>query len=158
MYKKRSKNVIIFLELCVDDILLIRNNVRILSSVNVWLSEKFDMKDLGEAGHILGIKFLRDRKQRMLGLSHAIYIDKILTCFSMQDSKKRFLPFRHGISISKDKGPKTPGEIENMKAVPYASAVESLMYAMFCTRLDICFAVDIVSRYQSNPGGNTGLR
>ena len=63
-----------------------------------------------------------------------------------------FLFFRHGISLSKDQYPKIPVEIENMKAVPYASAVGSLMYAMLCTKSDICFVVGIVSRYQSNPG------
>ncbi|XP_075073913.1 secreted RxLR effector protein 161-like [Nicotiana tabacum] len=39
-----------------------------------------------------------------------------------------------------------------MKVVPYASAVGSLMYAMLYTRPDICFAVGVVSRFQSNPG------
>ena len=39
-----------------------------------------------------------------------------------------------------------------MRQYPYASAVGSLMYAMLCTRPDICYAVGIVSRYQSNPG------
>ena len=39
-----------------------------------------------------------------------------------------------------------------MRQVPYASAVGSLIYAMLCTRPDICYAVGIVSRYQSNPG------
>ena len=38
-----------------------------------------------------------------------------------------------------------------MRNCPYALAVGSLMYAMFCTRPDICYAVNIVSRYQSNP-------
>ena len=37
-----------------------------------------------------------------------------------------------------------------MKVVPYASVVGSLMYVMLCTRLDICFTVEIMSRYQSN--------
>ena len=37
-----------------------------------------------------------------------------------------------------------------MKSVPYASAIESLTYAMFCTILDICYAVSMVSIYQSN--------
>ena len=73
------------------------------------------MKDLGEAGHILRIKLLGDHKHRMLGLSQAIYIDKIIARFSMQDSKKWFLPFRHGISLSKDQCSKTPVEIENTK-------------------------------------------
>ena len=39
-----------------------------------------------------------------------------------------------------------------MRRIPYASTVGSLMYAMLCTRPDICFAVGVVSRYQSNPG------
>ena len=39
-----------------------------------------------------------------------------------------------------------------MKTVPYASAVGSLMYVMLCTRLDICYSVEIVGKYQSNPG------
>ncbi|XP_070034420.1 secreted RxLR effector protein 161-like [Nicotiana tabacum] len=110
------------------------------------------MKDLGQAAHILGIKLMRDHKRRILGLSQVLYIDTILTRFSMQDSKKGFLPFRHGISLSKDQSQKMTDEIEKMKAVPYASVVGSLMYAMLCTRLDIFFIVGIVSRFQSNPG------
>ncbi|KAA0025897.1 gag/pol protein [Cucumis melo var. makuwa] len=39
-----------------------------------------------------------------------------------------------------------------MRKIPYASTVGSLMYAMLCTRPDICFSVGMVSRYQSNPG------
>ena len=39
-----------------------------------------------------------------------------------------------------------------MKKILYASVVGSLMYAMLCTRPNICYAVGIVSRYQSNPG------
>ena len=35
-----------------------------------------------------------------------------------------------------------------MRRIPYASTVSSLMNAMLCTRLDICYAVGI---YQSNP-------
>ena len=39
-----------------------------------------------------------------------------------------------------------------MSNIPYASAIGSLMYAMLCTRPNICYSVGIVSRYQSNPG------
>ena len=49
VYKKSSGNVVVFLVLYVDDILLIRNDVGILSSVKVCLSAQFDIKDLGEA-------------------------------------------------------------------------------------------------------------
>ena len=79
VYKKRSSNVVVFFILYVDDILLIGNDVGTLSSVKVWLSAQFDIKDLGEASHILGIKLLRDRQKRMLGLSrHPISIRFLL--------------------------------------------------------------------------------
>ncbi|KAH9780110.1 hypothetical protein KPL71_007953 [Citrus sinensis] len=95
---------------------------------------------------------LQDRKNKTLALSQAVYIDKILARFSMENSKTGLLPFRHGITFSKDQSPKTSEEIEKMRQAPYAEAVGSLMYAMLCTRPDICFAVRMVSRYQSNPG------
>ena len=65
------------------------------------------MKDLGEANYILGIKRLRDRKNKVLALSQALYIDKILARFSMANSKKGTLPFRHGIHLSKEQSLKT---------------------------------------------------
>ncbi|RVX04671.1 Retrovirus-related Pol polyprotein from transposon TNT 1-94 [Vitis vinifera] len=85
-------------------------------------------------------------------LSKAAYIDKVLVKFAMENSKKGNLPSRHGVHLSKEQCPKTPQDEEKMRRVPYASAVGSLMYAMLCTRPDICFAVGVVSRYQSNPG------
>ena len=39
-----------------------------------------------------------------------------------------------------------------MDGISYASTVGIRMYTMLCTRLDICYAVGMVSRYQSNPG------
>ena len=38
-----------------------------------------------------------------------------------------------------------------MKAVSYALALGSLIYVMLYTTPDICYAVGIVSSYQSNP-------
>ena len=87
-----------------------------------------------------------------MGLSQAAYIEKVLSRFSMDNSMKGLLPFRHGLAFSKDQCPKAQEERDCMAKVPYASAVGSLMYAMLCTRPDICFTIGIVNRYQSNPG------
>ena len=70
----------------------------------------------------------------------------------MQDSKKGLLPYITGVQLSKEQCPKTPHEVENMSRIPYASAVGSLMYAMLCTRPDICYSMGVASRFQSNPG------
>ncbi|KAA0035445.1 putative polyprotein [Cucumis melo var. makuwa] len=60
----------------------------------------------------------------------------------------------YGIHLSKKQCPKTSQEVEDMSNIPYASVVGSLMYTMLCNRPDICYSVEIVSRYQSNPGHN----
>ena len=100
--------------LYIDDILLIRNDVGELSTVKVWLANTFDMKDLREASYILGIKLFRDQKQRIMGLSQASYIEKVLSMFSMDNSKKGLLPFRYGLAFSKDQCPKTQEERDRM--------------------------------------------
>ena len=85
VYKKSHDKVVAFLVLYVDDILLIGNDVGMLSTVKVWLANTFYMKDLGEASYILGIKLFWDRKRRIIGLSRATYIEKVLSRFSMDN-------------------------------------------------------------------------
>ena len=82
----------------------------------------------------------------MLALSQALYIDKILARFSMENSKKGTLPSRHGVHLSKEQSHKTLEQKERMSMIAFTSAVGSLMYAMLCNRPDICYAVGIVSR------------
>jgi len=123
-----------------------------LQATKAWLGSCFSMKDLGEAAYILGIKIYRDRSRRMIGLSQSTYIDKVLCRFSIQNSKRGFLPVRHGISLSKTQCPTTTDERERMSQIPYASAIGSIMYAMLCTRPDVSYALSITSRYQSDPG------
>ena len=53
--------------------------------------------------------------------------------------------------LSQNMCPRNLEEEKEMSNVPNSSAVGSLMYAMLCTRPDICFVVGLVSRYQSNP-------
>jgi Reverse transcriptase (RNA-dependent DNA polymerase)/Integrase core domain len=152
VYKKANVSKITFLVLYVDDILLIGNDIPTLHETKAWLGKCFSMKDLGDAAYILGIKIYRDRTKRVLGLSQSTYVNKVLSRFSMLDSKKGLLPARHGIHLSKTQCPKTPDELRRMMRIPYASAVGSIMYAMICTRPDVSYALSCTSRHQSNPG------
>ena len=57
-----------------------------------------------------------------------------------------------GIKLSAEQCPKTQEEEEDMSHVPYASANNSLMYAVVCTRPDIAHVVGVLSRFMSKPG------
>jgi hypothetical protein len=152
VYRKVSGSIAVFLVHFVDDILPIGNDIPIMEVVKSELRKSFLMKDLVEAAYILGIKIYRDRSKRLIGLTQDTYIDKILNRFNMQESKKGFLPMSHGITLSKKQCPTDPDEQERMRAIPHALAIGSIMYAMICTRLDISYALNATSRYQSNYG------
>ena len=102
--------------------------------------------------YILGIKIYRDRSRRLIGLSQSTYLDKVLKKFRMEDSKKGFLPMLQGKTLSKTQCPVTAKDREKMNRVPYAAAIGSIMYAMLCTRPDVCHVVSLTSRYQSDLG------
>eukprot|EP00253_Pinus_taeda_P020771 PITA_20771 len=68
------------------------------------------------------------------------------------DSKLVKVPIPIGVRLFAKQCPKTHEEEEDMSRVPYASAFDSLMYAMVCTRIDIAHVVGVLSRFMSKPG------
>ena len=70
----------------------------------------------------------------------------------MKDWSLSVAPIMKGDRFNLNQCSKNDFEREQMKNIPYASAVGSLMYAQVCTRLDIAFVVEMLGRYQSNLG------
>ena len=152
IYCKVSGRKFIFLILYVDDILLASSDLGLLHETKRMLSNNFDMKDLGEASFVLGIEIHRNRSCRLLGLSQRAYVDRVLERFSMQLCKPGIAPVCKGDKLSLAQCPQSEIEKAQMKNIPYASALGSIMYAQVCTRPDIAFATGLLGRYQSNPG------
>ena len=69
IYLKVSGSKICFLVLYMDGILLATNDKGFLYEVKQFLSKNFNMKDMGEASYVIGIKIHRDRFQGILVLS-----------------------------------------------------------------------------------------
>lgn len=70
-------------------------------------------------------------------MSQTSYANKVLIQFEMQNSKKYNLLFDMEF-ISNEQYPKTPQAVEEMRHIPYASAIGSLMYAMHETKHLLC--------------------
>ena len=70
----------------------------------------------------------------------------------MADAKPVGSTLATNCKLSGKQSPKTKAENVEMIKIHYASAVRSLKYAMVCTRLDIGYAVGVVSRFMRNPG------
>jgi len=109
------------------------------------------MKDLDEASYVLGIEIHRDRTKGVLGSSQKAYIKRMLKRFNMDKSTTTPVPLAKGDKFSEAQCPKNQLESDEMKDIPYASTVGSLMYAQVCTRPDLAIATGMFGRYQKNP-------
>jgi hypothetical protein len=109
------------------------------------------MKDLGEASFVLGIEIHRDRSKGVLGLSQKAYIEKVLKKFSIHKCSLSPAPVVKGDRYGDHQCPRNQYELNQMKAVPYTSAIKSLQYAQVCIRPDLAFVTGWLGRFQSNP-------
>jgi hypothetical protein len=106
IYLKVSGSKVIFLVLYVDDILLASNDLGLLHETKRFLSQNFEMKDLGEASYVIGIEIHRDRKQRILKLSQKAYIEKVLERFRLKNCNGSVAPIIKGDRFSNDQCPR----------------------------------------------------
>ena len=109
------------------------------------LNSRFDMKDMGLADVILGIKITRISDGLILSQSH--YVDKILEKYNKDDSGVARTPLDNNLHLSKNRR-------DGISQIEYSRVIGSLMYLMSCTRLDITYTVSRLSRYMSNPSAD----
>jgi hypothetical protein len=147
--KKNDKLTI--LSLYVDDILLSKNCLDMINDTKACFASKCEMKDMGIANYVLGIRISRNRNSKLLYFDQEKYLEKIFKKFNMSNCNPLSTPISNGQHVSKTMCPQNETEIIEMESIPYAQVVGSLMYAMTSTRPNICHAVRLVSRYQSNP-------
>jgi hypothetical protein len=106
VYFKLIGDDLIYLFLYVDE-MLIRNNKEIIQDVKTQFPSKFDMKDLGSANFILGMKNKRYRKNKKLWLNQRKHVETILQRFNMKECKPVRVPIPIGVNLYADQCPKT---------------------------------------------------
>ena len=78
--------------LYLDDILIFRNNINVIKEVKEFLSNNFEIKDLGEADVVLNIKLLREGNGGVT-LVQSHYVENVLSCFGYSDSTPATTPY-----------------------------------------------------------------
>lgn len=129
VYIKNTNNGCVIICLYVDDLLIMGSNDDIIQATKRMLNNKFDMKDLGVADVILGIKISKSSDGLILSQSH--YIEKILKKYNQDNSSPARTPIDISIHLSKNNG-------KGISQREYAQIIGSLMYVMNCTRPGIC--------------------
>ena len=99
-YFKKVKSSFIILLLYVDDMLVAGADLEEINNLKKQLSSEFEMKDLGAAKQILGMRISRDEQEGTLKLSQAEYVRKVLQRFSMGDAKSVRTPLASHFRLS----------------------------------------------------------
>lgn len=152
IYYKVSGNKRLYIAVYVDDLLVLSNDRQIKEEIKAELKKQFKMKDLGEAKLCLGMRITRDRKQGKIWIDQEKYIDQVLTKFNMSTCNPSTTPLDPNQKLSKEMSPKDSEDSDYMKSIPYQEAVGSILYAAQLTRPDISYAVNMVSKFNKNPG------
>ncbi|GJW79897.1 retrovirus-related pol polyprotein from transposon TNT 1-94 [Tanacetum coccineum] len=143
VYVKQYKNAFVIICLYVDDMLIMGTNMDVINQTKKMLHSSFDMKDMGEADVILGIRIQKNFDGYILTQSH--YIEKTLKKFGHYDDRPVVTPLDPKVQLKKNKG-------QSVSQLHYTQVLGSLMYIMNCTRPDLAYSVSRLSRYSHNPG------
>ena len=149
--RKRDLDICI-IALVVDDMIVAHSGD--IGALQKELEQKYDMKNLGTLSYCLGMSITRDKAKRAVYISQQGYIDKMLRKYGLDGENVKL----HDTPA--DPSAKLTSAVSNSKADHYSPPVDStkfrelvgsLLYAAICTRPDIAFAVQALSRHVTKP-------
>ena len=142
IHSKYEDNTCVIIFLYVDDKLIFGSNLEVVCETKKFLGSKFDMKGLGEAEVILGIKITRTPNGLKLSQEH--YVDKILRKFEPFDYEPRLTLYNPNSQLKKNRE-------HSVAQTKYAHIMGSLMYLTNYTRLDIAYGIGRLSWCAQSP-------
>lgn len=143
IYVLREHDKLCYLIVHVDDLLFAANSEALITSVASKISHKFELKNLGQAIHYLGIDITRDSSGNFF-LSQSRYIDKIVSSASLKDAKLSKYPVDTGyFKLSDNNFLETNHE--------YRRLIGMLLYLTTHSHPDVAASVSILSQKVSKP-------
>lgn len=128
----------IYVVLYVDDLVISTADINTMNSFKGYLMNVFKMVDLKEIKCFLGINV--ERCNNKVTLDQRSYIQTVLEKFNMSDCKTINTP----LECKVDYDALNSGEITK---APCKNLIGCLMYIMACTRPDLSFTVNFLSRF-----------
>jgi len=118
------------------------------------LMRKYGIKELNDAGVMLGMRVTRDRSARTFKLDQTVYINKVLQQYNMTSCKPARTPeaersSRAAIDDSSDDNSSNSDIARGLGN--YGSIVGALLYIALSTRPDIAHATSMLARAVCNP-------
>lgn len=134
----------VIISLYVDDFLIFSKSMTAIKKLKSLLIKEYNMKDLGPAKFILGIRIRREKDKIMIDQSS--YIRSFLQKYKMDKANSVLTPMTNYDACS-------PATVNEPRAnqLEYQERIGSLMFLMINTRPDIAQAVGKLSQYTHDP-------
>lgn len=116
------------------------------------LASEYEIKDLGDLKMLLGMRINHDREKGTMTLDSTEYAKRVLKRFGYENCKPKYTPLPTGAVLELSQCPSTDEEREYMKDKPYHELLGCLMWLQVSTRPDLSYTVNVLSRFQANPG------
>ncbi|KAI5084902.1 hypothetical protein GOP47_0001071 [Adiantum capillus-veneris] len=150
VYSRHSAGVLLFLAIYVDDILMLSNSESALEIAKGELHCSFSMADMGPLHYCLGIQVLQDPSKGFIRISQESYIQSLLKKYNMSACNGVETPLPTSLKLKQSES--SLALAADMESFPYSNILGGVHYLVTCTRSDICFAANLLSRYMKAPG------
>lgn len=141
IYTRNSRDSRVVLLVWVDDILIAASTESLLVEMKDMLKRRFNMTDLNGLLWFLGIQFKYSYGK--ITMDQSYYLKKVLLKYDMESCKPRSTPSEQKLCFSSG--------LEIRDVTKYREMVGSLIYAMVCTRPDLCWVVTKLSQFLDRP-------
>ena len=123
----------------VDDMAIFGKDEEVIKTFKERLTERFEMKDLGELKKFIGLEIRRNRRLKQIHLSQADYISEILENENLTNVKSTRTP------AETTPNELEPGEINDNRE--YQSKIGKLLYLTGGSRPDITYITSVLCRF-----------
>jgi len=139
-----SPDLSVLVLIYVDNVIISGALDKLIDDLIRRLRAKFEIGEEGPVDYFLGMSVDDTGKEVRLSQSH--YVQRIIDSrCGYSDLSEVDTPMAEGLSITKD-----PDD-ELFEDFDIRSKIGSLMFAMVCTRPDICYAVSYLARFTTHP-------
>ena len=101
LYVSKNGAETIIIAVYVDDILIATKTDERMTEVKAAITDRFDVKDLGELHFLLVVKVVEDQKTGTIWLGQPVYSENIIQQFNMQNAKTCKTPVNPSLKLTK---------------------------------------------------------
>lgn len=115
--------------------------IKKIDLIKVILKKAYKTNDLKEFSYYLGFDFVRDSNNYIITMNQNKYIEEVVKQFNIKECKP--------IAILSNANLKFVKLRDEMQSILYKMAIDSFMYMVVTTKMDLVFDVRIMSQHMS---------